>query len=297
VIVVDDRSADDTAAIARSFDDPRLVVVDGAETPPGWLGKPWALHEGSRVARGELLLFVDADIHYEPRTLRAAIAHFERHEIDMLSLIPHFEMRGFWENVAMPMLPMFAVTLLPLWISNRTKIAALAVGGGPGNLVRRDAYERAGGHEALKDSVIDDVGIARAVRRAGGATECVLADRLVSVRMYHGAREILDGFTKNAFAAMGRSYLLAAISIVANILTEIVPYLLAITGDPFAIAAVAVLTLTRVIVFGVLRFRLDSALFGGPLMSGFWLVITIRSVWKTGFRRRLEWRGRVYDPR
>jgi len=297
VILVDDRSTDDTAAIARSFGDERLIVVDGAEKPAGWLGKPWALHQGNLRARGELLLFVDADIHYAPQTVRAAVAHLQREEIDLLSFLPHFVMHGFWENVAMPMLPMVAMTVLPLWISNRTRVAALAVGGGPGNLVSRNAYDRAGGHEALKDSVIDDVGLARIVRRSGGTTECVRADHLVSVRMYHGAREILDGFTKNIFAVTGRSYVLAAMLMLLTIVTEIVPYVLVFTGDPYAIAALAALTLTRLVVFAALRFRLDSALFAAPLMAAFWLLISARSIWKTGIRRQLEWRGRTYDPR
>jgi glycosyltransferase involved in cell wall biosynthesis len=297
VIVVDDRSTDDTAAIVGAFDDPRLVVVDGEEKPAGWLGKPWAMHQGSVRARGELLLFMDADILYRPETVRAAVSHMQRNDVDMLSVLPRFEMHGFWENVAMPMLPLVAITVMPLWISNRTRIAALGIGGGPGNLVTREAYDRAGGHTTLKDEVIDDVELARIVRRAGGTTECVRADHLVSVRMYHGAAEIIDGFTKNLFSVTGRSYVVAAFFMLLTVVTEILPYFLALTGDPFAYGAVALLTLTRLIVFASLRYRLDSALFAAPLMAAFWLVISARSVWKTGIRRQLEWRGRMYDPR
>src|ERR1041385_5282481 len=78
VILVDDRSTDGTGDLARALGDPRLVVIAGEEPPPGWLGKPWAMQQGSRAARGELLLFVDADVHYEPPALRAAVAHIER---------------------------------------------------------------------------------------------------------------------------------------------------------------------------------------------------------------------------
>src|SRR5436305_3648254 len=177
VILVDDRSTDGTGEIARAIGDPRLVVISGEEPPPGWLGKPWAMQQGSRAARGELLLFVDADVRYEPAALRAAVAHMEREPgIGMLALLPHFEMHGFWENVAMPALAMFAFAVVPSWLSNRTRLAVLAVGAGTGNLVRRDAYERCGAHEALKDAVIDDVGLARLLRRKGEVTEVVRAD-------------------------------------------------------------------------------------------------------------------------
>ena len=190
VIVVDDCSSDRTREIARSIVDPRLVVIAGEEPPPGWLGKPWAMEQGSRLARGKLLLFVDADVHYEPDALRAAIAHMERKPgVAMLALSPNFEMRGLTENVAMPALTTFGFTLLPAWFSNRSRAATLAVGAGTGNLVRRAAYERVGRHEALRNVVIDDIGLAQLLRRNGEMTEAVRADALVSIRMYHGRSE------------------------------------------------------------------------------------------------------------
>ena len=296
VILVDDRSADGTGDIARALGDPRLIVISGEEMPPGWLGKPWAMQQGSRAARGELLLFVDADVHYAPAALRAAVAHIEREPgIAMLALLPHFEMHGFWENVAMPALAMFAFSVLPSWLSNRTRLAVLAVGAGTGNLVRRDAYERCGGHEALKEAVVDDVGLARLLRRRGEVTEAVRADELVSVRMYHGGGEILRGFTKNAFAVVNRSYLAAVPFLVVNYVIGLWPYIAALTGDRFAIATVVLISVVRVVVFAALRYPILYALFAHPLMAAFWIVIFVRSMWLTGFRRELEWRGRTYD--
>lgn len=296
VVLVDDRSTDGTGDLARAIGDPRLVVIAGEEPPPGWLGKPWAMEQGSRAARGELLLFVDADVHYAPAALRAAVAHIEREPgIAMLALLPHFEMHGFWEHIAMPALAMFAFTVMPAWLSNRSRIGVLALGAGTGNLVRRDAYERCGRHEALKDAVVDDVGLARLLRRGGEVTEAVRADELVSVRMYHGGGEILRGFTKNGFAVLNRNYLLAVLFVVINVVIGLLPYVLALTGDPFAIATVVVISVVRVLVFASFRYRLDNAILGHPLMAAVWLTIFVRSVWKTGFRRELEWRGRTYD--
>src|ERR1051326_1938940 len=296
VILVDDRSSDATGAIARAIGDPRLVVIAGEEPPPGWLGKPWAMEQGSRVARGELLLFVDADVHYAPGALSAAVAHIEREPgIAMLALLPHFEMRGFWENIAMPALAMFAFAFMPAWLSNRTRVVALALGAGTGNLVRRAAYERCGRHEALKDSVVDDVALARLLRRHGLVTEAVRAEEMVSVRMYHGGGEILRGFTKNAFAVVNRSYVLAIPFVIFNSLIGLVPYFVALTGDPFAIATVVLISVVRVVIFAALRYPILYAILGHPLMAAFWLVIFLRSVWKTGIRRELEWRGRTYD--
>ena len=297
LIVVDDRSTDGTGAAARAFDDPRLTVVDGQEPPPGWLGKPWALHQGSRRARGELLLFVDADIIYEPEALAAAVAAFERAGRDMLTFLPDIRMKGFWENAVMPNLAMFAFTVVPAWIGNFTRLPLLGIGGGTGNLVRRDAYEGAGGHEALKDAVIDDVALARLVRRSGRSSAAFRAERFISVRMYDGLREIVHGFTKNMFAVFGRSYAATLFILAGALALNILPFILALTGDRFAIASVALITLIRVMVFAALRYSILAAIFLHPLMIAVWVWIMLRSMWFTGIRRQLSWRGRVYDAR
>ena len=297
LIVVNDRSADATGAILRGIEDERLVVIDGEEPAAGWLGKPWALHQGSRRAHGEILLFVDADVIYAPDTLRAAMATFEQRRPALLTLLPFFEMHGFGENASMPMLAITCFTFLPTWLSNRTRGVALAIGGGTGNLVVRDAYDTAGGHEALKDSVVDDVGLARLIRRSGGLTTVVRGDDLISLRMYHGLREVIEGFTKNAFAVFGRNYAVAFLVAIGCIAFHILPFALALTGDRISIATVVVITATRLILFRSLRYRLDNALLLHPVMCAIWLWIFLRSTWLTGVRRKLLWRGRTYDAR
>jgi chlorobactene glucosyltransferase len=299
LIVVNDRSTDATGAILAQLaaEDPRLIVIENEEPPAGWLGKPWALHQGSLRARGELLLFVDADVLYEPEAVAAAVAHLQQSGAPMLSLLPRFVMRGFWEHNAMPNLAFFAYTVLPLWLSNRTRLPVLAIGGGAGNLIRRADYDAVGGHESLRDAVVDDVALARLVRRSGRPTTVALADHLVSVRMYEGLGEIVRGFTKNGFAVVGRSYVWMFVFLTLGFVLHVLPFVLALRGDVFAIAAVAVLTLVRVILFVALGYRLDNALFGHLPMIGIWSYIMLRSVWFTGIRRQLLWRGRTYDAR
>ncbi|HXA18589.1 MAG TPA: glycosyltransferase [Thermoanaerobaculia bacterium] len=301
IIVVNDRSVDGTGEILRAINDTigaeRVRVIDGAEPPEGWLGKPWALHQGSRLARGELLLFVDADVVYAPEAVRAAVAFLEPRRPSLLSLLPYFEMRGFGENAAMPMLAMFCFTFMPTWISNRTRVAALAIGGGTGNLIVRERYEAIGGHEALKGSVVDDVALARLVRRSGGATETVRADDLVSLRMYHGLAEVVEGFTKNAFAVFGRNYVVGILITAGSVVFHILPYGLALAGDRISMATVIVICVTRLILFRSLRYRLDNALLLHPVMVGIWTWIFVRSLWITGILGKLLWRGRTYDAR
>lgn len=300
VIVTNDRSTDGTAAILAAIakEDPRLVVIDGVEPPPGWLGKPWALHEASLRARGELLLFVDADVHYAPGALSAAVDEMKRSGAGLIALMPHFEMHGFWENTGMPMLPLTVMSYLPTWLSNRTKFARLGIGAGTGNLVTRPAYDAAGGHLALSDSVIDDVALSHTVRKAGFRTMAINANELVSLRMYHGGREIVAGFMKNAFHASGGSIVGTFILIPLMLIFHLMPYAL-LFYPPLrwiALATVAFITVTRLVLFRSLRYRLDNALFLHPFLTLMWAWIFLRSAWFTGFRRQLHWRGRSYDP-
>ena len=296
VIVVDDRSTDSTGSIVDRIasEDGRLVAIHGAETPAGWLGKPFALHQGSERARGEMLLFVDADVHYAPQTLRTAVEHIEATGRAMVALLPHFECRSLWEHALMPALPM-APFSFPLWINEFVPLTYLAIGAGTGNLIRRSAYDATGGHESLRDAVVDDVGLAHHMRRSGFSTGIARTERLVSVRMYHGFREIVSGFTKNAFPSLGRSYVLAVIGLAIMLIAHIGPYVFAIAGVRAALIALALLYLGRLIFHAAQRYSIAAVLLH-PLTAIGWIWIIARSTWIVGIRRELHWRGRTYDP-
>src|SRR6185295_1279451 len=135
------------------------------------------------------------------------------------------------------------------------------------------------------------------MRHAGRATIALRADGFVSVRMYDGLREIVHGFTKNMFAVFGRNYLLAAVICIGAAVTNLLPFALALTGDRYAIASVALIVVIRVIVFAALGYPILVAIFLHPVMIAVWEWILLRSMWVTGFRRQLPWRGRVYDAR
>lgn len=297
VIVVDDRSTDETAAILERMraGDSRLRVIAGIETPDGWLGKPWALQQGSAAAGGEILLFVDADILYRPEAVAAAVAHLRHTGAAMLALLPAIVMESFWERVVMPQLAIVVYSLLPTWLANRTTRPILGVGGGSGNMIWRRDYDAVGAHTALRGAVIDDVGLARLVRRSGRRTAVARAEELVSVRMYEGGREIIEGFTKNTFAVFERSYVSTSIITILGIGFHIGPYVLAAAGQPPAVAAVVLITATRLLLFNALGYRLHYAIWAHPLMMAVWTWITLRSMWITGVRKKLAWRGRSYD--
>jgi chlorobactene glucosyltransferase len=308
VVVVDDRSTDRTGEILRELAaaNPRLRVIRGEEPPRGWLGKPHALWQAARAARGEIFLFVDADVRYHPDALREAVGFLEARGVDFLALFPRLETNGFWESVLMAYLPV-SVFFGPGWLAHSRRSRWIAAGGGAGNLVRRRAYEAVGGHEALRDSVIDDIRLARTVKRAGFPVALVRAEDRLAVRMYRGFREVWDGFTKNvAYGFDGVFGLLLAWMVVVTSLAMTVPWLALFAaalgadvpeGDLLlAATAAAGYLLARLLLAAALGDPLWPAL-TNPLMAVVWAALIARSLFRRFVRKRLAWRGLEFDAR
>ncbi len=308
VVVVDDRSTDATRQILERLarQDPRLRIVPGVEPPAGWLGKPHALAEGAAAARGEVLLFADADVRYAPDTVSRAAAHVESEELDFLCLLPRIEMHGFWENVLLPYLYV-ALFQSPAFAANWRRPRWMAVGGGAGNLVRRRVYEKVGGHAALRDSVIDDVRLGVTVKAAGFRFGLARAEDAVGVRMYHGFREVFDGFTKNAAYIYQGAAGVVFLALTAATLGSAIfpPAALAATalgasitaGDVrLALAGTILALLSRLVLARALREPLWPA-FTQPIMAIIWTGILSRSLFHRFVRRRLTWRGREFEAR
>ncbi|HEY2092101.1 MAG TPA: glycosyltransferase family 2 protein [Thermoanaerobaculia bacterium] len=291
LIVIDDQSTDRTPQILASFNDSRLTVIQGEETPAGWLGKPWALEQGSGRARGQLLLFVDADIHYEPKAIASMVDALEASRASMLAVLPHIEMCTLGEQISMMMLPFIVWAGIPFWLGNRWNAVGLALGGGVGNFVRRGDYDAIGGHESLHNAVVDDIGLARQFRARGFRTTHVITDDLVSARIYHGLREVVFGFEKNMFAVLG-SVWAACVMAVLMIGVHLMPFALALLGRPISIAIVAICTLIRLMIAIRGRYSLLNAIFLHVPMVLVWFYILIQSTWMTVRRREIHWRGR-----
>lgn len=308
VVVVDDRSADGTPRILGELarEDARLVVVAGTDPPDGWLGKPHALWEGAGRADGEILLFADADVRYDPRTLREAVALLDARNADLLAFLPRFEMRGFWENV---LLPFLAVTIfLGLgFVAASRRVRGLALGAGAGNLVRRKTYLAVGGHAALWNSVVDDVRLATTVKRGEFHVVGFRADDRVRVRIYRGFREIWNGFTKNiAWAFAGAWGFLLFLLVLIVLVLWIVPaatLLAAASGahvSPADVRLAAAVFAGSVLLRAVLAGALGDPLWPAPthpIMAAVWAGLLGRSLFHRFVRKRLNWRGREYDAR
>ena len=301
VIVVDDGSTDATPRILAELQTrfPNLQVVQGQDPPAGWLGKPNALETGRKLAKGAWLLFVDADVVYAPDLLRRALAYAIDEDAGMLFLYPRLRTGGVVEAVIMSSMYLVPFAAFPLFLISRTKSRLLAVGGGVFNLVRRDALEACGAFECLAGTVLDDIGLGYAVKRAGFKEAVALAGPLIHIRMYGGARETIEGFTKNIYPAMVRRPWLLALPFVAGAVLSLLPYYGCVAGllaGSVSIPAWIALFCMHVVLGGLaLVFRQPWYItFLNPLRELCWWGIMIRSFVR--YRRRgLVWRGRRYD--
>jgi chlorobactene glucosyltransferase len=201
LVVVDDQSSDGTAEIVRLIGERsngRLQLVHGEPPPAGWIGKAWACWQGYRQAKGELLLFVDADTRHEDQLLGHAVGALREESASLVSVLPRQRMQTFWERVVLPQLfTSIALRYHDVTRINRAQRPCSVIANGQFMLFTREAYERLGGHEAVRAEVVEDMALAQAVVGNGGRLLLSHADDLMETRMYRSLRGIIEGWTKN----------------------------------------------------------------------------------------------------
>ncbi|MFO0870217.1 MAG: glycosyltransferase family 2 protein [Pirellulales bacterium] len=223
--MINDRSTDATGAIldrlAAEF--PQLNVVHLTELPAGWLGKNHALQLGADRSRGEWLLFTDADIVFEPTTLRRAIEYVEQEELDMLAAFPEARMPGWLLRAfVMTFSLMFIIFTRPWSVRNPRSSAHCGVGAF--NLVRASAYHRADGHRPLAMRPDDDLKLGKSIKAHGGRCDVVEGFQLLHVEWYGSVRELIVGLEKNSFAALEYNIPAVVLSTMTLLLVGVWPF-------------------------------------------------------------------------
>ncbi|MGW1818197.1 glycosyltransferase [Streptomyces sp. NPDC002125] len=310
IILVDDCSGDGTGELARALSvrcgGLPLTVVSPGEPEPGWTGKLWALRHGMALARQrrpEFLLLTDADIAHEPDSLRELVAAAGAEGadgFDLVSQMARLRVASTWERLIVPAFVYFFGQLYPFRRVNRRGSRTAAAAGGC-VLLRAGAAERARLPESIRQAVIDDVSLARAVRRAGGRIWLGLAERVDSVRPYPGLADLWRMVSRSAYAQLRHSPLLLAGTVLGLGLVYVAPpaTVLAglLTGDPVAAwaggAAWAVMAGTYMPMLGYYR----QSLWLAPLLpftAVLYLLMTVDSAVQHYRGLGAAWKGRTY---
>ena len=314
VVVVDDGSTDATPHILREYAGrfaDRLRVIAGRPLPEGWVGKCNACLHGAHHARGEWLLFLDADTAPQPGLLGALLSFAERGRFDLVSVFPFNELCTWSERLVLPVFYQFAFTAFPL--QKNLSIEAPAnnvIANGQCLLVKATAYWSVGGHAAVKDKVLEDIEFAQAVRRAGYRVGLATAFDHLRVRMYHNLGEVVQGLGKHAAAGRRASGWRAFWAVLRMSLTLLGPWLLMVAGLLHAAAQPAELYVwlapiaAGLAVFALLwfwsaRYRRWYDLPGwmallAPLGWLIYLAIVVRGTLQVAFGRGVTWKERVY---
>ena len=302
VIVLDDCSRDATASIAREVArfHPRAKVLCGAPPPMGWIGKSRANHQAQRHAHGTWLLFTDADVRLHPQTLSQAVTAAQDSGADTISVVQHLECRGFWERVLQPAFAQFILTVRPpLLVNSRWSRTAYATG--QFILVRREAYDRSGGHAAVRDDIADDVALAGLLKRCGYALLLVDATKMVRVRMYHGLGEIRAGWRKSLYPASGNRPLLAAATLLTLFISSILPALtllgwcVGLRARVVDVARTSALLMLATRIWGSRLLHTSPAYaLGQPLAAAALSAVYVSSVVRHYAGGGQEWKGRSY---
>jgi len=307
ILVLDDGSTDSTAELLQQLlmeSGGRLRVLQGEPLPDGWHGKAWACSQLGHQAKGELLLFTDADTCHEPDALLRTVGAMEASGADMLSLMPRQELASFWEKLVVPLIHVILMCYLPLRLVRTSRKAAFCFANGQFIFFRREFYDRINGHASVRSAIVEDVWLCKSVKKAGGRVMAFNGTDVVSCRMYRSFREIWEGFSKNLFAALG--YSTAGLFVLVMLITALYlapfaflfysllvgEFILSLFWLPLMQIFIALLC--RLLI--ALRFRQSLAMaFLHPLSQLVLLAIASNSFYSIKFGKGASWKGRNYN--
>jgi glycosyltransferase involved in cell wall biosynthesis len=202
IIVFNDQSEDKTPEIIREFKqkDPRITLISSEGLPAGWLGKNFACHSLSLVARGDYFLFIDADVRISGEIISNAVAYVSRYNLALISIFPKQKIYSFGEKITVPNMNFILLSLLPLILVRKSSFPSLSAANGQFMLFNSGIYKSIRPHELTRTNKAEDIEIARILKAERFRIACLTGDNTVMCRMYSGFGEAVNGFSKNVSA-------------------------------------------------------------------------------------------------
>jgi chlorobactene glucosyltransferase len=298
ILVLDDHSKDGTLAVIRRFAalDSRLLPLEGADLPHGWLGKPHACQQLSRAASGEVLIFTDADTLWMADGVGLILNAFASTDADALCAWPEQECTDWLSGLLQPLQQWSLLAFLPLTLVPARRFPLAVAANGQCIAFKREMYQRIGGHTGVRSSVIEDMALARNLKHARGRFQLFNAAGVIRTRMYGSVQEAFEGYAKNVFPAFGTSRLAFSAVMLLNLILFVLPWIW-FAWQPGLEPALAVLLslLPRTISDHSSRYAPGLSLLH-PFAILAWALVGLES-WHRYRRGAVAWKDRVYDLR
>ncbi|MHC1707056.1 MAG: glycosyltransferase family 2 protein [Bacteroidales bacterium] len=291
VIIYNDQSTDRSGEILErgQMKYPWLRIIQGNDLPEGWTGKNHACNALAAEAKGEYLLFIDADVIFEPTAVKRAIATLEKQQLSLLSVFPEQIMRSTGERLTVPLMNWILLSLLPLILVRKSSLPSLSAANGQFMLFHAATYQKFHWHERFRDKVVEDILISRAAKKEGLKIGTFIGNHDIFCRMYQSGSQGVQGFSKNIHQFFGGSYLVLILFTII-VLSGFLWIYLAMPLWIFIIYLM-LLTATEVLTSWTSRqnILLNLALHPGRMI--FLFVITFTAL-VSHSRKKLSWKGR-----
>lgn len=226
IIVLDDQSEDNTASMIKFWQTkfPKLKLVHGKTLPAGWTGKNWACHQLSEVAQGDYSIFADADTRHHPDAIRDTIGWMQQYQTGVFSAFPQQVTQTFAEKLLVPLLDVILYASLPLWSIYSSRFPSMTAANGQWLAFRKKIYKKLGGHELVKNEVVEDLAIVRLAKRQRIRVLSTTGTDRIYTRMYRSFSEIWDGFSKNMYGIFSTKKVLFFSTLTGIFLLSVFPF-------------------------------------------------------------------------
>ncbi|WP_416149620.1 glycosyltransferase [Salipaludibacillus sp. HK11] len=298
-ILLDDGSEDRTKQLSVEMidGDTRFNLMEGERLPPDWIGKVHACHQLSAKATGDFFLFLDADVRVDPDTVQRSLHAFSD-KTGLVTGFPRYPLKSFLGHLLVPMQHFVVYLHLPIVLANLTKWPAATAAHGAYMMFEREAYLKMGGHETVKQSLVEDIHITREMKKNGFFVKLINNTNTVTCYMYETNKEVWQGFSKNLFPGIGRNPFLVSILIIFYTILFLFPLPLAIYGviiAQFSLLVPLILTMTVKFVIDMMTRQKWWLFIGTPLSVALMMILMVYSMYLSMTKRGFTWKGRIYQ--
>jgi chlorobactene glucosyltransferase len=306
ILVLDDNSTDATGHIVEEFvkKDGRIKLIKGAPLPAGWKGKCFACHQLSKIAKGSYFVFTDADTLHYPNSISGSLAALLKNNLDVTSIYPRQIAVTFSERMSVRFINFIILSFMPLILVKHSKAPFFSTAIGQFFLFKREAYEKTGGFEFVKDEILEDINISKQVKRCGLKIMIYDGSDSIFCRMFTNLPDVIKGFSRFIYAAFDCNFLMEFIAVSFIELIYLGPFILLPIGIfildwPAKIIALNIIQMFLIFTIKfILAIRFKERIldvFFTPVSLAFVYLLAINSYRQSKFGKGVDWKDRVYS--